>query len=92
MSNPKELNAFELDRLELFANKILIQCLLHIEINRHHDPDQHARDLATLFERSVETFDIRGAAGEKEKLARELMRQYGVEAIAGSVRQKPAEG
>lgn len=85
-----EINAFELDRLDLFATQTLMKCLLNHILTTSPDPERTARELAQLYEGSIRVFDLRGADQHKSLAAREYLLNAGQQMISDSANAKPA--
>jgi hypothetical protein len=92
MGGPTKLDAFELDRLDMFVTQTLLKCMIHHALLASGEPQKAARELASLYENSVHLFRLRGAEGAKEQAAREYMMDRGQALIAEAVERKSSSG
>lgn len=82
--------AFELNRLDLFAIQVTLLALLHHVLIQAQDPQALARSIGELANGTVDLFPFHGDTPEEKKaVAKEIMRAKVDELITSALQPRP---
>lgn len=90
MSDPNKLDAFELDRLDLFSTTLVLKYLIRHVLKAEPDPHEVGREIVEMLQVAVGSFEFYGVEeGAKTEVARDYMVDHATKIITQALAALP---